>query len=370
MTAYLHYTPEDFIQDDHFRRWVLSPDDEMGQFWTNFLTIYPDKKTDVTRARALLLAMESLGESPSFEQGQRMKATIFDQIEQTELASPSVFKTVYRNVSTHWLSIAATIALVGMVWWYMASRGSNNLPPTYEKQVAQVSVPLVEKANPTRTPQRVQLPDGSSVLLSPNSKLSYEKDFTGQQRKVYLSGQGYFEVVKNDSKPFLVFANNVVTQVVGTRFTVNSAQSAIGISVIVKSGKVKVFTLEQYQKPETQKAAETIVLTANQQATYDPAQEQLTKSIVAKPDILHKPEKFPGFNFHSAAINDVFSTLEQSYGVTIVYNKQTVENCNLTAQLGDEPLFKKLDIICRTIDATYEVWGTKIVVTGKGCSPE
>ncbi|QDK79872.1 DUF4974 domain-containing protein [Spirosoma sp. KCTC 42546] len=370
MTTYLRYKPEDFIQDDHFRHWVLSPDDEMEQFWTNFLTIYPDKKTDVTRARALLLAMDSLGDEPSLVQGQRMKTVIFDHIEGTETATPSVFKSVYRNVSTYWVSIAATIALVGMVWWFIASRGSNGLPPTYEKQIAQVRVPLVEKANQTKTSQRILLPDGSSVLLSPNAKVSYEKDFSGQQRKVYLSGQGYFEVVKNDSKPFFVFANNVVTQVVGTRFTVNSAQSAIGISVIVKSGKVKVFTLEQYQKPETQKAGETILLTANQQATYDPAQALLTKSIVAKPEILQKPEKFPGFNFNGAAINDVFSTLEHSYGVTIAYNKQTVENCNLTAQLGDEPLFKKLDIICRTIDATYEVWGTKIVVTGKGCSPE
>jgi transmembrane sensor len=370
VTAYLHYTPEDFIQDDLFRRWVLASDEDTGQFWQNFLTIYPDKKPDVTRARALLLAMESLGNDPSLEQGQRMKQTIFDHIEIPENTTQSVFTVVYTNFSRHWVSIAATVALVGMVWWYTSTHNSTYLPPTYDKQVAQVHEPLIEQTNQTKNTQRVQLPDGSTVLLSPTAKLSYEKEFTGPQRKVYLSGQGYFEVVKDDSKPFLVFANNVVTQVVGTRFTVNSAQSAIGISVIVKSGKVKVFTLEQYQKPEIQKAAETIVLTPNQQATYDPAQALLTKSIVAKPEILQKPEKFPGFNFKSASINDVFTTLERSYGVTILYNQQSVEKCNLTAQLGDEPLFKKLDIICRTIDATYEVWGTKIVVTGKGCSPD
>ncbi|GAB4032053.1 FecR family protein [Spirosoma gilvum] len=368
MTTYLHYTPEEFSQDDRFRHWVLTSDEETGQFWQNFITIYPDKKSDVIRARALLLAMHSLGAEPSLEQGQRMKEAIFDQIEQDEQTNVSVFKTVYTNVSRYWISIAASVALVGMVWWYTSIRESKLLPPTYERQVAQVSEPLIEKVNPTRNTQRIQLPDGSVVQLSPNAKLSYEKAFTGRQRKVYLSGQGYFEVVKDDSKPFLVFANNIVTQVVGTRFTVNSSQSTIGISVTVKSGKVKVFTLEQYQKPETQKAEQTVVLTANQQATYDPAQAMLTKSIIARPEVIRKPAKFPDFNFNSAAIRDVFATLEQSYGVTILYNQQTVENCNLTAQLGDEPLFKKLDIICRTIDATYEVWGAKIVVTGKGCA--
>lgn len=370
MTAYLQYTPEDFIQDDLFRRWVLAPDEDTGQFWHNFLTIYPDKKPDVTRARALLLAMHSLSNDPSLEQGQRMKTNIFEHIEQNEPITHSVFTAVYTNVSRYWMAIAATVALVSMVWWYTSTRESKLLPPTYEKQVAQAGKPLIEKFNQTRNTQRIQLPDGSVVMLNPNAKLSYEKDFTGRQRKVYLSGQGYFEVVKDDTKPFLVFANKVVTQVVGTRFTVNSAQSTLGISVIVKSGKVKVFTLEQYQKPETQKAEQTIVLTANQQATYDPAQELLTKSIIARPEILRQPQKFPGFNFNRASINDVFSTLEQSYGVTIVYDQQTVEKCNLTAQLGDEPLFKKLDIICRTIDATYEVWGTKIVVAGKGCTAE
>ena len=111
-----------------------------------------------------------------------------------------------------------------------------------------------------------------------------------------------------------------------------------------------------------------LVLTPNQQATYDPVRNTLSRTITAKPEIIRSPEKYPDFNFKDTDIDEVFMTLESSYGVTIEYDQQTFVKCSLTAQLGSEPLFKKLDIICKTIDATYEVWGTKIVVTGKGCN--
>ncbi len=370
MTLYQNYTSEEFIQDERFRTWVLSPDEDTGQFWQNFLVEYPEKKSEVTQARSLLLAMQQVANNPSLEQGRRMWTIISDQVEHEQRTPRSVFRVVYPAFSRHWVSVAATLALVGSVWWFVLSRDVKPFPQTYEKQVAQVSEPLIQQSNQTNMTQRIALPDGSVVVLSPGGKLSYEKSFTGLRRNVYLSGKGYFEVVKDDSKPFLVFANNVVTQVVGTRFTVNSAQSTTGISVVVKSGKVKVFTLEQYQKPDSKKEGKEVVLTPNQQATYDPVHALLTKSIILKPELIRKPEKFPDFNFDNAPAQDVFTTLEQSYGVTIMYNRQIVEKCNLTAHLGNEPLFKKLDIICRTIDATYEVWGTKIIVTGKGCSAD
>lgn len=366
--AYQQYTSEDFVQDEHFRDWVLEPSDEVGAFWDNFLVNYPEKHHEIIKARALLLAMKQFENNPSIEQGQRMWSNILSQVEDTPRASKSVFHTVYRNVSRHWVSIAAMLTLVSTVGWLLLNRDNQPLPRSYDKQIAQAKVQLIESLNPTKEVKQIVLPDGSVVRLYPEARLSYEKDFSGTQRKVYLSGKGYFEVVKDDSKPFLVFANNVVTQVVGTRFTVDSPQNESGVNVVVQSGKVKVFTIEHLEKAASKSEEGLLVLTPNQQATYDPARNMLTRSIIAKPEIIRSPEKYPDFNFKSTTIDEVFATLESSYGVSIQYDQQTFAKCNLTAELGSEPLFKKLDIICQTIDATYEVWGTKIVVTGKGCN--
>jgi ferric-dicitrate binding protein FerR (iron transport regulator) len=366
--AYQQYTSEEFIQDENFRGWVFDPSEEAGAFWENFLINYPEKRSEIIKARALLLAMKQFENNPSIEQGQRMWSNILDQVEDSSNTSKSVFQTVYRNFSRHWVSIAAMLVLVSSLGWFLWNRGEQTLPQSYEKQIAEAKVQLIESTNQTKETQKVVLPDGSEVELYPEARLSYEKDFSGTQRKVYLSGKGYFEVVKDVSKPFLVFSNNVVTQVVGTSFTINSPKNASGVSVIVKSGKVKVFTIEQLEKAASKTEEGLLVLTPNQQATYDPVRNSLTRTITAKPEIIRSPEKYPDFNFKDTDINEVFTTLESSYGVTIEYDQQTFVKCSLTAQLGSEPLFKKLDIICKTIDATYEVWGTKIVVTGKGCN--
>jgi transmembrane sensor len=63
----------------------------------------------------------------------------------------------------------------------------------------------------------------------------------------------------------------------------------------------------------------------------------------------------------------VFARLEKAYGLSIVYDKAVLKNCQLTVPMTDEPFFTKLDIICQTIGASYKVEGTQVVITGAGC---
>ncbi len=61
-------------------------------------------------------------------------------------------------------------------------------------------------------------------------------------RDVYLSGEAFFEVTKNPDRPFRVFANEIVTKVLGTSFTVRSFENDTTIQVIVRTGKVTVYS--------------------------------------------------------------------------------------------------------------------------------
>ena len=99
---------------------------------------------------------------------------------------------------------------------------------------------MVEQTNNSNMPQIITLSDGSSVLLQPNSKLSYPKIFIGNQRKVYLSGEAFFEISKNPKKPFFVYANEIVTKVVGTSFRIRAYSNQPNVEVLVRTGKVKV----------------------------------------------------------------------------------------------------------------------------------
>lgn len=358
------------MQDDHFRKWVLSNDAETNAYWSEFLIRFPEKQPAILSARSMLNAMKQLQKVPDATSGDRMWGNILRQTEietvWSEEAEPE------RNVRYlwRWAAAACITFLCSFLGWYLFNQNIEKRAVTYSGQVENAPAKLTELVNTTHKTQRITLPDGSTVELAPGSRISYPNVFSGDKREVYLSGSGFFNVVKNTKKPFFVYANRLVTQVVGTSFTVTSSAENMRASVVVKSGKVKVYTMTSFQKAGNSSPENMVMLTPNMQVTYDPAQNLLSKSFIAQPSIIHAPKNYPDFSFKNTSVSKVFETLEESYGVSIACDAKTIENCNLTAPLGNEPLFRKLDIICQTIGATYQVWGTEIVISGKGCKTE
>ena len=83
------------------------------------------------------------------------------------------------------------------------------------------------------------LHDGSTVILEPGGEVRYNEKFLNT-REVYLSGDAFFEVTKDASRPFLVYANEITTKVLGTSFRIKAKQGEKEIVVAVKTGKVSV----------------------------------------------------------------------------------------------------------------------------------
>jgi transmembrane sensor len=366
LEKYQFYTAEDFIQVTAFQEWVLHPSPATEEYWEDFQLRYPERRGILLAARSLLMALHESQSFPTEAQGRRAWQHIQRQTEvavtpEEEETSSPVFPL------WKWLSVAAVVLLTVSLGWLVFQKDSNELPD-YAEQVAESPLPLIENFNSTTKPQNILLSDGSRVVLYPGSRLSYGKPFEGDAREVYLSGKGYFEVVKDDTKPFIVFANQLVTKVVGTSFVIDAFTANKAPSVEVMSGKVKVFRLDKFRDSQNGRPEEMVLLTANQQVSYDITRRGFSSGYVANPAILKAPAAHPDFRFENAAVPDVFQTLEGSYGVTIEYDADVLKDCRITVPLRDEPLFRKLDIICQTIGATYEVWNTRIVVKGPGCS--
>ena len=84
----------------------------------------------------------------------------------------------------------------------------------------------------------VALPDGSRIFLNRNSEFSYRSDFGGRSRNVTLSGEAFFEIAPDVSKPFIIDAGNAIVRVVGTSFNVITRNSESAVEVFVKTGEV------------------------------------------------------------------------------------------------------------------------------------
>jgi len=87
---------------------------------------------------------------------------------------------------------------------------------------------------------QLELPDGTKVWLNAGSSLRYPVSFTGHERKVELTGEGYFEVAKNKTMPFRVQTSKQVVEVLGTHFNINAYNDDPSVKTTLLEGSVKV----------------------------------------------------------------------------------------------------------------------------------
>lgn len=74
------------------------------------------------------------------------------------------------------------------------------------------------------------------------------------------------------------------------------------------------------------------------------------------------------FVFESALIAEILPVIEATYGVEIVVDNEATNSCHFSGDISSMNLFTKLDILCKSINATYEIKGVTILIRGNGCS--
>lgn len=216
--------------------------------------------------------------------------------------------------------------------------------------------------NPNKEFKKINLSDGSQVTLHSGSSLKFPQKFKSGKRDVYLEGEAFFEVTKDPQRPFMVYANDVVTEVLGTTFTVKAFSTDSKVTVSVRTGKVSV-----YKKSEDSAVEKPVILMPNQQAVYDKSIDRVSRSLVAEPKMILPSENGFQMTFEEAPVTNIFKAIEKAYGVRIEFDENTLSECLLTTSLTDEPLFTRLDIICKAIGATYTAYDVHIVIESTGC---
>lgn len=366
---------EDFIFDRSFIRWVLSNSHEENGFWQNWEEKNPEKATLLKEAKAFVYALQVNFPNISEEDidGEIKSVLLKLKGNQTSLGNNLQIRDqadIKKLHSQRWLKITLAFAAAFAVIIFIAYRYYTpvSLLPDQSNAYSlhtQHKVDIIELNNQSDTVQQVFLPDGSLVALAAKSKLSYTQNFSGASREVYLDGEAFFNVTKNPSKPFLVYTAVVTTKVLGTSFSVKAFEAEKNALVSVKTGKVTVFKTTSAKAGSTSEN-KAIILMPNQQIVYTAKTDGFIKELAEKPAIVSE-NKVIDFSFHDTPLNKVFTSLEEAYRIPIVYDEETILSCSLSATLGDEPFFEKLSIICKAINASYEVIDGNIVITAKGC---
>ena len=361
---------EDFLSDESFQSWILNKIDEDG--WEEWTLESRQRAKLVEDARLLLLAMKVPETNLSASDLHNALQTTWIKIEEKETQNDLIQDSKVKFLRKKIFSSVAAAVVIGLmsIWFYQNQLSPQSKVVTYKELIDENSEGLVEQTNNSNKPQIITLSDGSSVLLQPNSKLSYPKIFTGNERKVYLSGEGFFEISKNPKKPFFVYANEIVTKVVGTSFRVKAYSDQPDVEVLVRTGKVRVKSNDLVSKSNQ----EEVILLPNQalrflrsdlsfnKITNITQDETLTRSVGNIEQL--------SFEFTDIPVAQIFETIEQAYLVDIDYPKDKLKECHLTTSLSDQPLTEKLKIVCNSIgnNTSFEMNGNQIIITSQGCN--
>ncbi|MEO7393638.1 MAG: FecR family protein [Chitinophagaceae bacterium] len=109
-----------------------------------------------------------------------------------------------------------------------------------EKKALSATSEINEVSTRQGSKSKIQLPDGSVVWLNAGSKLTYNKEYGQQIREVSLTGEGYFDIIKNKEKPFIIHTSNIDIKVLGTAFNVRAYPEDKQTETILIRGSIEV----------------------------------------------------------------------------------------------------------------------------------
>ena len=247
-------------------------------------------------------------------------------------------KRLYRVVAA-----AACFAGIAFGIWYLAkNRQADNNKAATISAISKAPT-LVQVINKTDTIQDIRLQDGSEVELQPASAVSYYQPFADTSRAISLRGVAMFKVAKEKTRPFMVFADDFTTTVLGTEFEINTLLNN-SITVKLLSGKVVIKTIKQNINPMAD-----VYLAPGQKFVYNFSTKTETVIGASGMDITRpgaKRAEKGALSFTSLPLNIVFQDLESELGIVIMYDTKAMSEKTFTGRFtkseGTDKILKEI----------------------------
>jgi transmembrane sensor len=223
----------------------------------------------------------------------------------------------------------------------------------YKNDLSNVKIAFQTLDKQTR---EVILLDGSKVYLSENSSIAYVNDFEGATREITLKGKAFFDIKRNENKPFIVRTDNSEIKVLGTSFLVD-CHLGESTEVVVKTGKVSVVK-------NSMPNSNTIELNPGEVGMV---KIDVEKSVNQNANYLAWQTKI--IDFSHAEMSEVVNVLEEVYFVDIKLSDTNINNCSLTAKFDHREIDTVLEIISQTFNMNLQKKGkSNFILSGVGCS--
>jgi transmembrane sensor len=316
----------DTHESDTISEWIIASEDNQKTFdhskiiWEGTKNLQNQQKVDVDAA------------------WKKLNITKKKEVETVD--NQDVKPIVKLNWVNNFLKIAAVlVVLIGL--WFVAAK--------------QFMIPKNDVLTFNSGNQSIEkiLPDGTKILLSKNSIITYPKTFEGDTREINLTGEGFFDVHHDAAHPFIIHTQGTDVRVLGTSFNVRAYNTQV--QVLVKTGRV------QFSKNNNK-----VILTKGQKAEILANVDTIIKSEVGEEKETIK-EKRNSFVFDKKPLGEVVESLSKQFDVEIVFTNDKIKNCKLTATFENENLDNIISVIAETFNLTAVHQKNGLVLSGEGC---
>lgn len=197
------------------------------------------------------------------------------------------------------------------------------------------------------------LSDGTRVWLNAQSELKYPVCFSGEKRQVFLKGEAYFEVARNEQQPFEVNTSRGNIRVLGTEFNVRDYKEEKRVVTTLINGSINY----------TSNNKKSVFLQPSEQLEDTDASPLIPQKVNTALFVGWKDGKYL---FKNLSLEEIMQTLERWYDVTIFWQNEDIRQLHFT---GDLKRYDNINTLLKFIeiggDVRFEIKGKAIIVTAK-----
>lgn len=249
-----------------------------------------------------------------------------------------------------WYRLAAAVLLTVLASYFLFNLKTNISNDRAGK-------PPIASLQTRQEHRLITLPDGSTVLLNGESKIDFPVVFN-TSREVTLTGEAFFDIKHDSTKPFIIHAAGTKTTVLGTAFNIRAFPKETSVTVTVKRGKVQVENTH----------AEREVITANQQLSVNLYTDEVVQQQVETKDVAEwtKEEDLILDNIY---LEDAVKIIEDQFDVTVQFDNSKMKLCRFTSTfLKHATLDQMLTAVSMVNNATFTLHKNTVTLYGQGCS--
>lgn len=248
--------------------------------------------------------------------------------------------TKAQNSVSLYLKIAATILVLFVIGWSVLDQSddiANNL----------IRIEASKK-------EAVNMPDGSIIILNAYSSLEYDSDYNENLRAVKLEGEAFFEVEKNEDKPFVIFVNGITVSVIGTSFNLKAISNK-KIELVVETGVVEL----------AKDSVQHILSGFGESIAIDLESNEAVRHKVQNRN--HLFWKTGHLEFDEERLSEVVNSLSKIYDKDIMLSNEKLNNCLLTAKFDNLDHDQVLEVIANTYGFELKEENGKLILYGESC---